>query len=373
MILEIPYVYRADVLLARARKPSGHNVLGTVAVRLKHATPEEAPVVARATWRKHHPWPSARVREPVSFDYRVVDGALLRRLRLPIGGHGSHACSGFVDVQGDGAQAALNDWAAGIIQSGFNSGMWGNPFLPRSDVWLNIARRDQMAVRRWIWSDAEERAGEIRRAAAEARVIDGAIYVPSHGPGWVVRANTTVDWAANAEVRGSYVQAWHEYGHLDNGPLAGESVFSAENLDSARAEAVRLAAEHGQRFGGQVGEIEIVDRALMLSAVNHHHALRAAAAKLAADVLPDLAALPPDAIIAFAEVKRALAAPVTDDDIGFEALLMSVRDLNEAACAHRGTQPYGTGNHVGRLIGRFQASQILDVATPDAAAPAPAR
>lgn len=310
-ILEVPLVYTARVVMPSRSIWENLGLVEQLPLRVREVSSGEAPVVARASVvpaASLDEVEKGRGPEPAVVEYRAIDGNMMRPL-APAGQ----------------AQALMGRWCRQFAEgryAGHYDGLY--PFMPEQPPpsRRGVRLRAELRAREYIDDDREARVAALTawwgRAAA---VVDGVLYVPSHGPGWVV--------LANGMLPGSHtlICAVDEYGHV--APRRRPDAFRGDKPDEARAAEVRHA--HRLPGGGArpapLGAVEVLDAAAF-RVDDHHFALRQTADEALEWMRQEIGRASIDVLRPFYEVSANLAQEPGYHGGGIEAdsLLMSLTE-----------------------------------------------
>ncbi len=332
MILHVNYRYTAEIVPPRKRNGVERTYLGTVAVEVREAGPDEAPV-------------ALRFRSDVFFDeaptgtlleLRLMDGKLWRPCFDP-----PDRASHFDDGPKPAAVFRGPDWLEGTAKSGFRTNPeHGSPFPTGFKQW-NAAEvppsiEDDPEARTVRSANAKEREAAIAEAAAGFLLVDGVVHRTCSEPVYEIRPG----------------DRWVHPVFLDavNGNSGPERIFRADEigylggmdrLDAVPDESrIEVVIPEAVRYDGPM-------LALVRSADAALSWMKNAIAERDVDFFRSYAALR-DGVRTFAAWRGTMEHPPVDDD-GFASLC---RDAMDAAGGKDGFDTYRMTAALDRLDAR---------------------
>lgn len=275
--LEVPFVFTATGFRGRGNREHAQTVSSMTVLRVPELTEAQAPLVARCTYQgfvptivddKHAAWTPA----PVKVDYRLVDGRLVRRavpddMFLTGAGDAPHRDGGHVGVlkmlSRPDARRFLEKWAADPSGFGEKDGQFAMnliratlpaggrlpfPLLPwrRDSISETAVFQGQENLSQVTGDDLLDRARNTQRGLTGSTcLVNGALYMPSMGPGWELSRHLRDGEASRAFAVPE--MGWMNWREMANSFVPGDEATCAAMGDHPTF----------------VGEIEVVDPAAL--------------------------------------------------------------------------------------------------------------
>jgi hypothetical protein len=187
--LIFPFPYTVTTEAGGTGRIAVHNLLGRIAEDIPEIDPEMAPVVITLK-TKARLWEDSRLKTfSVAIDYRQLGDVLLKPVpSADMRGPEGHESRVIIE----NAQQRLSDWAQKVTTPSIPSRRSARAWVFHPDGGANsktLQDEDKFHKKNVISSDRESKIKSFAGMIGNYAFIDGQMYMPTRGPGFIVRQN----------------------------------------------------------------------------------------------------------------------------------------------------------------------------------------